>query len=302
MTGTTIDVIVCTFNRARSLTTLLHALAGQTVPPDSFRILVVDDGSADETPDLCRNMQRTMPNLHYERLPRNTGLSNARNTGVLKSKAPLIAFTDDDCIPRPDWLERMIAALATSPVVAGAVETPTDDFWKLCHNIAQFHPFLAGRKARRVRFIAGANMGFRRDVLETVGGFEADRNIAEDMELVLRAGRAGFHPWFTPEPVVLHNPDRTGFGQILRYSARHARSTVHLRRTYRADTGTPFFVLTTWFLALFSPAIAALTTAKMCLSDLGTFRRHPAVLPVVYILKVAWCFGACRGLLDRKGP
>lgn len=300
MTAPAMDVIVCTCNRADSLLRLLDALAKQTVPVDSFRILVVDDGSTDHTQGLCRDMQRTMPNLRYERVPHNRGLSNARNTGIALCDAPLVAFTDDDCIPRPDWLERMIQALRTAPIVAGAIETPTDNFWKLCHNIAQFHPFLTGKKARRTPFIAGANMGFRREVLTSLGGFEADRQIAEDMEFVLRAGRAGFCVWFTPEAVVRHDPARTGFGQILRYSARHARITVHLRRAYLADIGTPGFVLTPWFLAPLSPAIAALTTAQLYASDLQTLRRHPATLPVIFLLKIAWCLGASQGLLETR--
>ncbi len=300
MTDTAIDVIVCTCNRADHLGRLLHALTKQTLPTDSFRILVVDDGSTDQTQSLCRDMQRTIPNLRYERVPHNRGLSNARNTGIALCDAPLVAFTDDDCIPRPDWLERMHQALRTAPIVAGAIETPTDNFWKLCHNIAQFHPFLTGKKARPMRFIAGANMGFRREVLTSLGGFEADRKIAEDMEFVLRAGRAGFHIWFAPETIVRHDPARTNFWQILRYSARHARTTIHLRRTYRKDTGTPNFVLTPWFLTPLSPAIATLTTARLYASDLQTFRRHPATVPVIFLLKIAWCLGASQGLLKTR--
>lgn len=300
MTPPRIDVIICTFNRAEYLPRLLNALGVQTAPPSSFEILIVDDGSTDGTENMCRDIARTIPNLQYERALRNQGLAKSRNLGITLSKAPLLAFIDDDCIPARDWVERMIAALDKHSIVAGAIESPTEDFWKLCHNIGQFHPFLGSRKARKTRFIAGANMGFQRRVLESIGGFEPERRMAEDMECVLRAGRAGIDVAFRPEAVVMHDPPRTGLREIIRYAAHHARTTVHLRRDYRTELGTPALALSPAVLLLASPIIAILTTCKIFLSDPVLLRRHMAAFPVVCALKLAWCVGACQGLLARK--
>ena len=295
-----IDVIICTYNRAEYLPRLLTALGKQTAPSSSFGIPVVDDGSTDGTERLCRDIAQTIPNLQYERARRNQGLAKSRNLGIKISKAPLLAFIDDDCIPAREWVERMIAVLDRHPIVAGAIESPTEDFWKLCHNIGQFHPFLSSRKARKTRFIAGANMGFQRRVLESIGGFEAERMMAEDMECVLRAGRAGIDVAFRPEVVVRHDPPRTGFREILRYAAHHAQTTIHLRRDYRTELGIPAVTLSPTFLMVFSPLIAVLTTSKIFFTDPVLLRRHPAAFPVVCALKLAWCVGACRGLLARK--
>ena len=302
MTHHRIDIIICTYNRAECLPRLLDALGKQTVPPSSFGILVVDDGSTDGTEGLCRDIARTISNLRYERAQRNQGLAKSRNLGIALSKAPLLAFVDDDCIPRQDWVERMLSALDKHPIVAGAIESPTEDYWKLCHNIGQFHPFLGSRKARKTRFIAGANMGFQRRVLESIGGFEPERRMAEDMECVLRAGRAGFEVAFRPETVVRHDPPRTGLREIIRYAAHHARTTVHLRRDYRTELGTPELALFPAVLLLASPVIAILTTSKIFFTDPVLLRRHPVAFPVVCTLKLAWCVGACRGLLARKEP
>ncbi len=302
MTPHPIDVIVCTHNRAGRLATLLRAMGQQTAPASSFGVLVVDDGSTDGTESLCRDFAQSMPNLWYERNRINMGLANARNIGIAMTTAPLLAFTDDDCIPGRDWVDRMLRALNDSPIVAGAIESPTDDFWILCHNIGQFHPFLNSRKGRTTRFIAGANMGFRREVLESLGGFEPDRVMAEDMECVLRAGRAGIGVTFRPEVVVRHVPPRAGLRELLAYAADHARGTVHLRRSYRTELGIPAFALSPTFLALFSPIIGVLTACRIFLSDPVLITRHPATFPVVCALKTAWCIGACRGLLARKEP
>jgi glycosyltransferase involved in cell wall biosynthesis len=302
MTPHRIDVIICTYNRAECLPRLLDALGKQTAPHSSFEILVVDDGSTDGTENLCRDFAQIMPNLRYERARRNQGLARSRNLGIAVSRAPLLAFIDDDCIPARDWVERMIAALDKHLIVAGAIESPTEDFWKLCHNIAQFHPFLSSRRARKSRFIAGANMGFHRRVLESIGGFEPERMMAEDMECILRAGRAGIDVAFRPEAVVRHDPPRTGLREILHYAAKHARTTVHLRRHYRTELGIPSLVLSPAFLLFFSPVIAILTTCKIFFTDPILLRRHPETFPVVCALKLAWCVGACQGLLARKEP
>jgi len=300
MTSSRIDVIICTHNRAEHLSKLLAALAKQTIPFTSFGIFVMDDGSTDNTEALCRSMAQTIPNLKYEHARRNQGIAKTRNLGIASSQAPLLLFTDDDCIPRQDWVERMAAALDKNPIVAGAIETPTDNFWKLCHNIAQFHPFLASKKTRETRFIAGANMGYQRRTLELLKGFESERRMAEDMEFILRACRAGFSISFRSDAVVRHDPPRTGCREILLYALHHAQTTIHLRRTYRNELGIPAFVLSPAFLLLFSPVIAILTTCRIFFSDPVLLRRHPATIPVICALKLAWCIGAFRGLRSRK--
>lgn len=300
MTTSRIDVIICTHNRAEHLSKLLAALARQTMPVASFGILVMDDGSTDNTEAVCRNLAQSLPNLKYEQGRLNQGVAKTRNLGIASSQAPLLIFTDDDCIPREDWVERMAAALDKNPIVAGAIETPTDNFWKLCHNIAQFHPFLASKKTRKTCFIAGANMGFHRQTLESLKGFESERRMAEDMEFILRACRAGFSIAFRSDAVVRHDPPRTGCREILLYALHHAQTTVHLRRTYQNDLGIPAFALSPAFLLLFSPAIAILTTCRIFFTDPVLLRRHPATIPVICALKLAWCIGAFQGLLSRK--
>ena len=293
-----VTVLMPAYNAGPYLREAIESVLRQTFR--DFEFLLIDDGSTDGTENLCRDIARTIPNLQYERALRNQGLAKSRYLGITMSKTPLLAFIDDDCIPRQDWVERMLAALDKHPSVDGAIESPTEDFWKLCHNIGQFHPFLGSRKARKTRFIAGANMAFQRRVLEAIGGFEPERSMAEDMECVLRAGRAGIDVAFRPEAVVMHDPPRTGLREILRYAAHHARTTVHLRRDYRTELGTPALALSPAVLLLASPIIAILTTCKIFLSDPVLLRRHMAAFPVVCALKLAWCVGACQGLLARK--
>ncbi len=111
--------------------------------------------------------------------------------------------------------------------------SPTSDFVKLCHNIAEFHPFMPGRKAGPTDFIAGANMGIRRSLFEEVKGFRDTDPVAPDMHFILKARQAGYQIHFVPEAVVTHDHDRTSFSSIFRYSADHASETILLRNRYR---------------------------------------------------------------------
>jgi hypothetical protein len=83
-------------------------------------------------------------------------------------------------------------ALKKYPLVAGSVASPVSDFVKLCHNIAEFHPFLPGRKAGPTAFIAGANMGVRRSLFEEVKGFPNVHPLAPDTHFILKAREAGY--------------------------------------------------------------------------------------------------------------
>ncbi|MEW6600305.1 MAG: glycosyltransferase family 2 protein [Nitrospirota bacterium] len=289
-----ISVIICTYNRAPLLKRTLYALSRQTLASKLFEVIVVDDGSRDETTKVCDNMRLTLPNLKCISTGANLGLAQGRNTGLDASSGNYILFTDDDCITSQDWIERMIGALDHAPIVAGAVASTTSNYFKLCHNISQFHAYMPGQKAGFVEFIAGANMGFRRSVLEELKGFQKSR-CAEDMHFVIRAREKGYRPFFVPDAVVTHDPDRTTLGEIMQYSARHAAETICLRNKYRYVLKTPFILRSPLLILAAAPIIASKVTASIYLLNLK-LAKFIYTLPTVFLLKLAWCWGAAHGL------
>lgn|GEM_PF-1338312 len=292
------SVVIASYNRARSLDRCLAALIRQSIGPERFELVVVDDGSQDDTREVCGSWKSRFPCMKTLRSGANLGLASAANLGIRSSVAPLVLFTDDDCLPRPDWVGRMCAALDRRPVVAGAVESPPGAYIKLCHNVAHFHPFM-GRRSGTAPFIAGANMGFRRTVLDALGGFEERRQGAPDMEFILRARQQGFSIYYDPLAVVLHDHDRTTPGALWRTSKSHAAVTIHLRNRYRDVLNTPFPLRSPAFLLPAAPIIALKAT-------LEAFLRNPSpskpwkTAPAVYALKLAWCWGALTGLLQGR--
>ncbi|RJQ45941.1 MAG: glycosyltransferase [Nitrospiraceae bacterium] len=290
-----VSIIICTYNRAHLLERLLLSLSHQTLSSERFEVVVVDDGSKDTTRAVCDELRGRLRNITYVSVGKNIGLADAANMGIRSAEGDYLLFTDDDCIPRRDWAERMCAALDREPVVAGAIESPDREFVKLCHNISEFHPFLSGQKARFVRFIAGANMGFRRPVLEELKGFQAGRNCSPDMELILRARQQGYSIYFTPDAAVLHDPPRTTLKSIFKYSADHAAFTIILRNKYRSVLQTPFVLRSPGFLLVASPIIALRVAGGIYFQNYRLF-RYVWTAPVIYALKLAWCWGAARGL------
>ena len=113
-----VSVIIPAFNRKDELQELLAALAQQTLAPEQFEIIVVDDGSTDDTLFYLKSLVDSgRENLifHYQK---NQGPGAARNRGMAMARGDVFAFTDTDCRPRPDWLEELLKPFADRHVGA----------------------------------------------------------------------------------------------------------------------------------------------------------------------------------------
>ncbi len=279
---------------------LLDSLSHQTMEPKMFEIIVVDDCSTDQTKKICHMMSKKLPNMKYFSTRKNIGLGSAGNFGIQSARGKYLLFIDDDCIAQSDWIEEMCSALDTEPVIAGAVVSPVSNYITLCHNISQLYPFMPGRKARIVDFVAGLNMGFKRPVLEKLSGFQEGLRIPPDTELILRAREAGYHVYFKPDALVTHAPERTNLRAVFRYSSEHAAKTILLRNKYRTLLSTPFVLRSPILILLAAPLIAMRVTLGIYL---GNFRLTKLfwTAPLVFALKLAWCWGAFCGLrMQRK--
>jgi glycosyltransferase involved in cell wall biosynthesis len=109
MDSPTASIIIPTRNRPQAVEHCLDSLAAQTVPPSSFEVIVVDDGSE---PALALDLERWTSKFAWKLIhQKNTGPAGARNRGAAEARGEFLAFTDDDCLPTPTWLETLIAAL-----------------------------------------------------------------------------------------------------------------------------------------------------------------------------------------------
>ncbi|HEX5504506.1 MAG TPA: glycosyltransferase family 2 protein, partial [Thermomicrobiales bacterium] len=209
MTPPCVSVIICAYAAERwdALAAAVAAARDQRAGPAEVIVVV------DHNRDLYERARRTWPGLTVLENAAARGLSGARNTGVAAARGEILAFLDDDALPAPDWLDRLLAAYRSPAVLGagGAIEPawpgrrpawfPAEFDWVVgCTYLG-----LPGR-ATPVRNLIGANMSFRREVF-AAGGFRdgigrvAARPLGcEETELCIRARQR----W--PGRVLLYQP------------------------------------------------------------------------------------------------
>jgi GT2 family glycosyltransferase len=196
VSGPEVSVVVPTRSRETRLAFLLDALAEQTLDRDRYEVIVVRaddslDGPHTEPPDGFE--------VRFLSAPRGT--SSQRNAGWRAARAPLVAFTDDDCRPAPEWLERVLAAAGDPDVfIQGRTEPDPDERGPL-RGLARTMDV----DALDV-WAPTCNMTYPRELLERVGGFD-ERFVepwGEDTDLAWRVREAGGRQEFRDDVLVWH--------------------------------------------------------------------------------------------------
>lgn len=229
MKVTSAAVVVCTYNRARLLRETLAALQAMTPPADYHaQIVVVDNNSTDNTrlviAEAMRNSRIPVTALHESQ----QGKSFALNAALHATRADVVALTDDDVWPEPDWLNRVVADFRERDVTFvfgkvlprwGTLPPPelliprAQDIWGPLA-IVDYGDIPVNYVAESTgqRLPIGANLAFQREVLTTIGGWRTDLGkvnntliSGEDHEIFMRLRR--FHRYsgyYDPDLVVRH--------------------------------------------------------------------------------------------------
>jgi glycosyltransferase involved in cell wall biosynthesis len=247
MTTPLVSVVVPTRNRAESLRAALMALARQEreMPHE---IIVADNGSTDATRDIVEESRRSFPwPLRYVFEPR-PGPSNARNAGIAKALAPVIAFTDDDVCVDPTWVTRIHELAARHPDIEcfGGKTLPVwhaspaswldRRHWSpLALTDHGDTPFTVS--AASPKCLITANLGVRRRTFERVGGFSPEFPRAQDHEWMLRFWRAGGVGRYEPSLVAWADvpPDRMRRRYHRRWHFEHGRWSARMRLREQMD-------------------------------------------------------------------
>jgi glycosyltransferase involved in cell wall biosynthesis len=196
-----VSVVIPARNSAATIEACLAALGEQTVRPGE--VIVVDDGSTDETPGIARRMGAQVITQDH------AGAGAARNRGAKAARGELLLFTDADCAPVPDWVERLVDTLEADGVVAARGIT-TSDQTAPAARFAQLEYDEKYRQLARhgtVDFVATYSAGYRTDVFWRFGGFDEGfvGATSEDQELSFRLADAGLRIAFVPSAAVRHH-------------------------------------------------------------------------------------------------
>jgi glycosyltransferase involved in cell wall biosynthesis len=189
-----ISVVVTVRNEERHLSQLLDSLLPQEGP---FEVVLVDSESRDRTLEIAESYARRHPDVvRVVSHPGSRGIG--RNRGVREARGEFIAFIDGDCFADSGWLRALRDSFSAAPVVAGRTATVGKSSYG---NLERVELFQSGYDVT----YPSCNLGYRRELFERLGGFDPRFITAEDIDLNLRAVRAGAAIQFVPDAVVYHH-------------------------------------------------------------------------------------------------
>jgi glucosyl-dolichyl phosphate glucuronosyltransferase len=244
-----VAVVISTFNRCEQLRHALESLCGQNTDGFTWEVVVVDNNSSDDTRAVVQSFSAARGALVRYVFEPKQGLSFGRNAGIAATTAPLIAFTDDDVRPAPDWVSRLKRRFDEHPQVdfVGGKVLPrwpatvprwlTADHWSPLALVDYGDaPFVVD--PQRPSCLVGANVAFRRRVFDRAGMFAPSLQrvrdgigSAEDYDMQMRVWRAGGLGLYAPDVLVTTDvqPERTTKAYHRRWYAGHGRFSALMR-------------------------------------------------------------------------
>jgi type IV secretory pathway TrbD component len=205
-----ISVIICTYNGGATLRESLGAVCQLTYP--NFDVIVVNDGSIDETASLAAEYDCRLVTTE------NCGLSHARNVGMEAATGELVAYLDDDAMPDRHWLQYLADAFRrTSHAAIGGpnIAPPEIPDTAKCIDNAPGGPVHVLLDDETAEHLPGCNLAVRKSCLLEIGGFNpAFRVAGDDVDFCWRLQERGWTLGFAPGAMVWHHPRRTVSGYL----------------------------------------------------------------------------------------
>jgi GT2 family glycosyltransferase len=283
-----VSVIVPHYEDLKHLDLCLAALERQTYPRDRFEIVVSDNASpVGEAAVAMAIAGRAKLMVTQQR-----GAGPTRNGGVSASTGNVLAFTDSDCVPEPDWLQEGLDAMSHFDFVGGRMKVLVDDPAQLTSAEAFERAFAFDNEAyvRDKNFTVTANLFCPRKLFDQVGGFRV--GVSEDVEWCHRAIAAGYRLGYAPKAAVGH-PAR--------------KSWVELRTKWRRMNAEQFALLSQrrggrfiWLARTCALPLSAVVHTPQALFSpkLASFGQRLQATSMLYLVRL-WRFADSFRLLVR---
>jgi cellulose synthase/poly-beta-1,6-N-acetylglucosamine synthase-like glycosyltransferase len=313
------SVIIPAYQAAAVLPRCLQALQQQTAPRDHYEIIVVDDGSTDDTAAIADQLLHDQP-AQVIRAP-HSGAALARNLGAQAARGSVLIFTDADCEPAPNWLEQLTRVF-TDPAVSGARGVYRTRQRSLIARFVQqeyLERYDRLTPLTPIDFVDTYSAAYRREVFLDNGGFSTGFPAAsvEDQELSFRLNQRGHRLVFVPEAMVYHQHNATlssyfrrkfkiGYWKIavLKRHPGKARRDSHTPQIVKAQIGLISAALLSTFIALCLPSEPLIPIGLWLILELTMLpllvkiaRRDPPVLIVAPLLILTRALALGLGLL-----
>jgi glycosyltransferase involved in cell wall biosynthesis len=237
-----VSVIVPVYNGAATIAACLESLVNQTYPADAYEIIVVENGSTDETTRIVQAEVGPHPARLLHSAQR--GPAAARNLGLASSEADIVAFTDADCIASTDWLSELVKPYADPQVggVGGQILACHHGDRTMVELFLEQHPPLVNFVSGEHEFLPHlytANGSYRRSLLDEIGGFNPGLITAQDVDVAWRVQlQTGARLCYAPCAIVYHRHRATRPGLARQYR-RYGFGEILLDTMYRQHPGYP---------------------------------------------------------------
>lgn len=314
-----ISVIVPAYNAEKTIAPCIESLVNQSYP-GKYEIIVVDDGSKDNTAKAAENFRQAKIIRQ-----KHSGPAVTRNHGVQQSSGDIIIFTDSDCVADRKWIEEMLKPFENKEIsgVQGRYKTRQK---RLISRFAQYeiedrYDKLRGQKF--IDFVSTYSAAYRKAAFNEVGGFSQDFQTAsgEDPEVSFKLAKKGYKMVFNPNAIVYHLHPETltdylrtkfwrAFWRILLYKKHPSKITTesYTPQTLKVQIASLYLFLAFVALAiLYQPAVLAslimlaLFVALSFPVSIKNFRKDKAVgiiSPFIIMLRtVAFSLGLLCGFI-----
>ncbi|MFA7289119.1 MAG: glycosyltransferase [Melioribacteraceae bacterium] len=216
-----VSIIICTYNRVKYLIDTINSLKQYLESFQNIELIIVDNASKDNTSVVCKDLIRAYPLLNIRYIyETKIGLAHARNRGINESEGEIVIFLDDDAIPKENWLSAILDVFVTTNayVVGGKVDLNYETNkpkWITSELESMLTKLDIGNEVKKIDinncWLVGANLGFRKKILERVGlfniqlGRKGEKLISnEETELIKRISKVTNEIYYTPFAIVDH--------------------------------------------------------------------------------------------------
>lgn len=225
-----LSIIVPVLNGASFIPIFFEALRKQTAPRTLYQLVIVDNGSSDDSLQLLNNISidNQLIVIAYSTIRSSYA---ARNFGVAQTDSAYLAFTDIDCVPRPDWIETCLANRAQMTegfILAGNIEVMPKGRYFTPIEWFDASNYLGQKRATSRGAGLTANLAFARTVFDELGGFNETVS-GGDTDFCRRSIAAGHPLSFVPQLIVGH-PARSSLQQMSQKIDRIANGLTQLDR------------------------------------------------------------------------
>lgn len=235
---------LCTYNRAALLERVLDACFEQTAGGDAYEVVLVNDGSPDNTAEVIERARGRATCRFEVIVQQNSGLARGRNVGIARATGERIIFIDDDVLPTPNFVEEHLRSHERNPLAVvrgGAINVESFD---------ELPPALWRPRDYSANFFWTTNVSVPLATIRAIGGFNEDfaEYGWEDIDVGLRLRFGGVKAIFNPKALVYHWKPRPRSGNVekmMRQARAQARTAVQLAkihphwRTYLATGDNP---------------------------------------------------------------